>query len=106
MTYVLETINDARANHQGTDSRTRRQRKRRDHLKQCPIFADRVVFSARDEQTGARRIDKTPLFKEAQQRVATLRKMEAQRFSQAVKAYEASKPGAKLMFKVEQAPQH
>lgn len=71
------------------------------------LFTPNGLFSqlaANEEERRA--LTKTPLFKEAQQRVATLRKMEAQRFSQSVKAYEASKPGARLMFKVEQSPQH
>jgi hypothetical protein len=69
------------------------------------LFAPSGLFSQLASGEDERRaLTKTPLFKEAQQRVATLRKMEAQRFSQSVKAYEAAKPGAKLMFKVEQVP--
>ena len=70
------------------------------------LFTPAGLFSqlAADE-TQRRALTKTPLFKEAQQRVATLRTIEAQSFSALVKAFEATKPGHKLLFKVEQAPQ-
>lgn len=67
------------------------------------LFTPNGLFSHLAKSKERRReLTQSPLFKEGQQRVATLRKMEAKQFSQSVKAYESAKPGVRLMFKVEQ----